>query len=676
MFVFACFVGLSVAVCGQIPEGNTYTNSLGMEFVRIESGTFSMGYDGAELPKDVTDKSWLAFGDADERPVHDVTVSRPFYMGVVEVTNEQYEAFDPDHKALRGKLKFSTDDDEAVVFVSWHDAVAFCEWLSKKEGLPYRLPTEAEWEYACRAGTTTLFSMGDALPAEYLQNPGQSWYPDPVRAADSPLVPLHVGKTSPNAWGLHDMHGNVEEWCLDWYGPYTSGPQTDPVGLADGDFRVARGGSHSTEPYYLRTANRAATLPEDRTWVIGFRVVIGEMPKTAPLPVPSPARWQVDVRDNRPAEYGSRMDPDRPYFSGPQEYVKVPDDVMGPIFANHNHCPALVECPNGDLLAIWYSCVEERGRELCIVASRLRYGQKEWDEAEMFWDAPDRNDHASALWFDGDQTLYHFNGLSVTATWGSLATIMRTSTDNGATWSKARIIVPDHGPRHMPIESVFRTAEGAILLPCDAATGGDGGSAIHLSYDKGETWTDPGGTIAGIHAGVVQLQDGRLMAFGRGDTINERMPKSISTNMGKTWSVEPSPFPPIGGGQRLVLTRLQEGSLFFASFAIEVPFTDATGTERVGTGLFGALSFDDGETWPVRRLITDNGAGRQVAAMDGNLFLMDSDHAEPRGYMSVCQGADGTIHLISSRQHYQFNLAWLKTPAEAAVRALTVVGRD
>jgi formylglycine-generating enzyme required for sulfatase activity len=643
-----------------------------MEFVRIAPGVFSMGYDGTELPKDVTEKAWLAFGDTDERPVHDVTISQAFYMGVVEVTNEQFEAFEPDHNALRGKLRFSTDEDEAVVFVSWHDAVAFCEWLAEKEGLPYRLPTEAEWEYACRAGTTTLFSMGDALPPEYLQNPGQSWFPDPVRAVDSPVVPLHVGKTAPNAWGLHDMHGNVEEWCLDWYGPYTDGPQTDPVGLADGDFRVARGGSHSTEPYYLRTANRAATLPEDRTWVIGFRVVIGEMPKTVPLPVPSPARWKEDVRDSRPADYGSRMDPEIPYFNGPQEYVKVPDDAMGPIFAHHNHCPALVECPNGDLLAIWYSCVEERGRELCIVASRLRYGQEEWDEAEMFWDAPDRNDHASALWFDGDKTLYHFNGLSVTATWGSLATIMRTSTDNGATWSKARIIVPEHGPRHMPIESVFRTAEGAILLPCDAVTGGDGGSAIHLSYDKGETWTDPGGTIAGIHAGVVQLKDGRLMAFGRGDTINERMPKSISTDMGKTWSVEPSPFPPIGGGQRLVLTRLQEGPLFFASFATEVLFTDTTGAERKGVGLFGALSFDDGETWPVRRLITDDGAGRQVAAMDGNLFLMDGDHAEPRGYMSVCQGADGTIHLISSRQHYQFNLAWLKTPTEAAVPALTL----
>ncbi|MCC6699104.1 MAG: SUMF1/EgtB/PvdO family nonheme iron enzyme [Candidatus Hydrogenedentes bacterium] len=660
MITYVCLLGLAVA--GQIPEGNSHMNSIGMEFVRIQAGSFSMGYDGTPIPEAVAEKPWRISGDTDERPVHEVTISKPFFMGATEVTNAQFEAYSPEHKALRGKLCFSKEDDEAVAFVSWHEAVAFCEWLSKKEGLPCRLPTEAEWEYACRAGSTTLFSMGDALPPEYLQNPGQSWYPDPVRAADSPEIALHVGKTAPNAWGLYDMHGNLEEWCLDWYGPYAEGAQTDPVGPAGGDFRVARGGSHSTEPYFLRTANRAATLPEDRTWVIGFRVVIGDMPKTAPLPVGSLKRWQENVRAERPEEAKQKRDPNTPYFNGPQEYVEIPADASGPIFAKHNHCPALVECPNGDLLAIWYSCVEERGRELCIVASRLRYGQAEWDEASMFWDAPDRNDHASALWFDGEKTLYHFNGIGVAATWGNLATIMRTSTDNGVTWSKAKLIVPEHGLRHMPIESVFRTQDGAILLPCDAVTGGNGGTAIHLSYDNGATWIEPGGTIAGIHAGVTQLTDGRLMALGRGDTIQERMPRSISSDLGKTWTVTPSVFDPIGGGQRLVLTRLQEGPLFLACFAAQVPFTDASGAARVGTGLFGALSFDDGETWPIRRLITDDGATRQIGTLDGEPIPMDGDHAELRGYLSVCQGADGTIHLISSRQHYAFNVAWLQAP--------------
>ena len=193
----------------------------------------------------------------------------------------------------------------------------------------------------------------------------------------------------------------------------------------------------------------------------------------------------------------------------------------------------MVNCPNGDLLAIWYTCRDEPGRELAIVASRLPYGGAEWQPASSFWDAPDRNDHAPALWVDEQGTIYHFNGLSAAATWGSLATVMRTSHDNGVTWSKARLIMPEHGLHHMPIESVIRTREGAILVPCDAVTGGDGGSAVLVSRDEGQTWRDPGegqpapqfaegatgAWIAGIHAGFVQLANGDIMAFGRGNSI-------------------------------------------------------------------------------------------------------------------------------------------------------------
>ena len=181
-------------------------------------------------------------------------------MGVTEVTNAQFEQFDPKHRALRGKMGFSKDDDEAVVFVSWHDAVRFCEWLSKKERLPYRLPTEAEREYACRAGTTTHFHTGDTLPKEFHKNARESWFPDPRRTRPDDVVPLFPGKAPANPWGLHDMHGNVEEWCHDWYGPYEAGTQTDPIGRADGEFRVTRGGGHSTEPFFLRSANRLAAL--------------------------------------------------------------------------------------------------------------------------------------------------------------------------------------------------------------------------------------------------------------------------------------------------------------------------------------------------------------------------------------------------------------------------------
>ena len=646
-----------VAHLAVLPEDKEYNNSIGMKLVRIESGSFTMGKDETPLPMDIAGYDWRVQGDFDERPAHEVTISKPFYMGACQVTNAQYEQFDPQHRKLRGKLHFSKADDEAVVFVSWHDAVRFCEWLSEKEELPYRLPTEAEWEYACRAGTTTPFSTGDTLPEELLKRPG--------RKLEEEVVSLLVGQTTPNAWGLYDMHGNVEEWCHDWYGPYETDEQTDQVGCAEGDFKVTRGGSHSTESYYLRSANRMGTIPEDNHWLIGLRVVIGEMPKTKPTPAPPPQLWQRDVKQDVPQDLEKGPDPGKPYFKGPRKYVKIPPDSNGPMFSRHNHVPAIIECANGDLFALWYTCVREPGREVGVVASRLRYGAEEWDPASPFWDAPDRNDHTTTIWFDGSETIFHFNGLSAAATWGSLAMLIRTSRDNGVTWSKARFIVPEHGIRHMPIESVFRTKEGYIVLPCDAVTGG-GGTAIWVSRDEGETWEDPGGTIAGIHAGVAQLNDGRLMAFGRGENIDGRMPESVSSNMGKDWAYSASIFPPIGGGQRPVLLRLREGPLYLTSFGPEMTIVDDSGKQHKVSGLFGALSFDDGETWPIRRLITDDGAGQEVEALDGRMFTMSMTSAEPRGYMAVCQGVNGVIHLISSRQHYAFNLEWLKTKPQIA----------
>ncbi|MHC4575681.1 MAG: SUMF1/EgtB/PvdO family nonheme iron enzyme [Planctomycetota bacterium] len=532
-------------------------------------------------------------GDYDERPNRRVTISKPFYMGICEVTNEQYERFDPLHVHLRGKLGFSIENNEAAVFVDWHEAKAFCDWLSKKEGLPYRLPTEAEWEYACRAGTTTHFHTGDTLPELYLKNPDHSWYPDPDRGRGrEEVVPLHAGETPPNPSGLYDTHGNVEEWCSDWYGPYEAQPQTDPVGRIDGDFKVTRGGSHATFAYYLRSANRMGTLPENKTWLIGFRVVLGQPSQTPPLSIPPRPQHQQNVKQVVPPDLTKAPDPKKPYFKGPVNYVKVPDNSFGPLFSRHNHNSAVVECPNGDLLATWFTTYSERGREMALAAARLPYGKKNWQPASPFWDAPDRNDPAHALWYDRASTIYHFSSISVAATWGPLAVAMRTSTDSGAAWSKPHLIIPEHGRRHQVIESVFRTNEGYLVLPCDATPSGGGGTALHISRDGGLTWTDPGGTIAGIHAAVTQLNDGRLLAFGRGDTINNRMPLSLSSDMGKTWTCTPSIFPPIGGGRRLVLLRLKEGPLFLASFANEEPImiTDVTGKKRPVTGLFAAIS--------------------------------------------------------------------------------------
>jgi len=604
-----------------------FVNSIGMQMLPVPAGSFRMGSQD---------------GDFDEKPVHNVTISQPFYVSKYEVTNAQYEQFDADHEQLdhRG---FSHQPDEAVIFVSWHDANEFCQWLSQKEGLPYRLPTEAEWEYACRAGTTTPFHTGDNCECD--KNQQETWGPEPLS--------LSVGSGSPNAWGLYDMHGNVEEWCHDWYGSYQPEDQVDPLGYIDGDFKVARGGSHSTETYYCRSANRTGTLPKDKQWITGFRVIIAPLPNTVPLPVPPPRLYQTDVSQQIPPDIDHGPDPNLPYYKGPRTYVRIPSGSNGPLFSRHNHDPALIDCPNGDLLAIWYSTRREPGRELCVAASRLRYGLDEWEQASPFWDAPDRNDHCPAMWVDETAKIYHFAGLADAATWGALAVVLRTSTDNAVTWSKARLIVPTHDKRHMPVESVFRTTWGSILLPCDA----NPGTAIWLSDDDGQTWYDPGGTIAGIHAGVVELTDMSLLAFGRGDNIDDRMPRSISDDMGKTWTYSPSEFPPISGGQRVVLRRLKEGPI------LSVSFTSRSGMVINGQevyGMFAAISYNQGRTWPIKKLITAGGPPQRLDG-GGNTgeFIMDDTHAEPRGYLAATQTPDRVIHLISSALHYEFNLEWL-----------------
>ncbi len=637
-------------------------NSLGMQLTPIPAGSFHMGSHGqGEL--------------YDEFPIHPVTITKPFLMGATEVTNAQYEQFDPSHKELRGKYGLSKGDDEAVIFVDYYEAEAFCDWLSKKEGKTYRLPTEAEWEYACRAGSYWNFWMDDGLPGVYHKNQQNVW------GTDSTIC-LQVGKTPPNPFGLYDMHGNVEEWCSDWYGPYEASAQTDPVGRADGLYKVTRGGSHSTPERFLRSANRMAMLPEDKHWLTGFRVVQADMPQSQPLSALEPASQETVSRQKYNWETPSKA----PFFAEPLVYVNTPDCSSGVPFYKHNHCPAVSWCDNGDLLAIWFTCDEESGREMVILESRLKPGATEWTEPREFFRVPDRNVTGSSL-LNNNGTLIHMNGMEAAGTWETLAMVMRTSTDNGATWSRPRMVAPEHARRHQVIAGSSITKEGWLVQAADATPRSNGGTAFHLSKDNGLTWEDmgksnpgtfkagaSGGTIAGIHAGVVQLSDGRFMALGRGDGIVdrnglERMPMSISEDNGRTWTYSASEFPPIDGGQRLVLMRLREGPLLLISFTNHpfrlknglngMTFKDKDGNEYTGYGMYAALSFDEGKTWPVKKLLTDG----KSRFMDGGawtgFFDMDSTHAEPRGYLAATQSPDQVIHLLSSRNHYRFNLSWL-----------------
>ncbi len=652
-----CLAGIwlvQLLAAQQMPE---------IRMVDIPAGSFYVGGEGAGE-------------DYDEQPIHKVNITHPFKMSVTEITNAQFEAFRPEHKVLRGKNGLSLEDDEAVVYVSYADAVAFCEWLSRKEGKNYRLPTEAEWEYACRAGTYYLYNTGDGLPEAYRKNQ--------QTARDLKPVSLKVGQTPPNAFGLCDMHGNVEEWCLDWYGPYLPGEQNDPAGRTTGNFRVTRGGSHNTPDKYLRSANRMAMIPDDKHAQTGFRIVESEF---TPVATVAPALPSYNQQEVNQTNYTWTV-VNEPVFKAPVPYVLQPEMGSGNPFFSHNHQPAITWCDNGDLLAIWFSADEENGRGMVVLASRLRAGTEQWDRSSLFFKVPDRNMTGSALLNDRQGTLYHLNGVEASGDWQNLMMVMRTSRDNGQTWSAPQIIAPEHTKRHQVIAGTIRTREGWLIQPCDAGPGSHDGAAIHISKDGGQTWQDPwdgkplpefkegntGSTIAGIHAGVVQLKDGSLMALARGNSILNkdgklRMPMSLSKDMGKTWTYYASEFPPIDGGQRLVFMRLNEGPLLLISFTdhpLRTPesdrgmiFPDREGNNFRGYGLYAAVSYDEGKTWPVKRLLTDG----ITRFLDGGAwtkyFLMDATHAEPRGYMAATQSPDNLIHLVSSRLYYCFNLAWI-----------------
>jgi len=239
---------------GKSQKEITYhTNALGMEFVRIPTGKFKMG-------------STEGYGD--EKPVHEVTITKAFYLSATEVTQAQY-------KTVTGQSPSRfTSDTNPVERVSWNDAVAFCKALSKRDGVPYRLPTEAEWEYSCRAGTTTPFYTGATISTDLANYDGNYTYGDGQKG-------VYRAKTTPvasfpaNSWGLYDMHGNVYEWCQDWYNNahYAKSAAQDPKGPNAGSSRVLRGGSWYVDPSYCPSAGRGGSSPTYAVTRGGFRIV-------------------------------------------------------------------------------------------------------------------------------------------------------------------------------------------------------------------------------------------------------------------------------------------------------------------------------------------------------------------------------------------------------------------
>ena len=266
------FAGILVAVAGLLAvpgpadadtPGETFVNSIGMEFVRIPAGQFIMGSPLEEASRGVSEIQ------------HPVTISQPFYMQTTEVTVDQW-------RAVMGKRLFAKkkgSGDMPVVKVSWHDCMKFIRKLNQMDGHRYDLPTEAQWEYAARGGTDTAYFWGnqiDCTRAMYANNPMKhdACAASHGRAGLPPGQPAPVGRFAPNAWGLYDMHGNVWEWCRDRFDRYSPVSTVDPCTTESGQDRVRRGGSWFGAGYSSRSANRAYAHPMSRLQNTGFRLVM------------------------------------------------------------------------------------------------------------------------------------------------------------------------------------------------------------------------------------------------------------------------------------------------------------------------------------------------------------------------------------------------------------------
>jgi formylglycine-generating enzyme required for sulfatase activity len=258
-------------------EEKNITNSIGMKLVLIPAGKFQMGSPETEE------------GRESKELQHEVTITRPFYLGVYEVTQREWETV-VQKKANTSKFNSNRGGslDHPAENMNWRQAVDYCKKLSalpaeKEAGRTYRLPTEAEWEYACRAGTTTPVHYGKSLSSKEANFNGNFPYGG-AEKGDYLRKTEKVGSHAPNAWGLYDMHGNVAEWCSDYYDPkyYSTGPKEDPKGPAKGVFptdyendfyRVVRGGCWVDEAVACRSAYRFRAMPHDAYQLIGLRLV-------------------------------------------------------------------------------------------------------------------------------------------------------------------------------------------------------------------------------------------------------------------------------------------------------------------------------------------------------------------------------------------------------------------
>jgi len=714
----AGLIAVAALIAAQSPAR---VNSIGMALVRLAPGSFDMGIDSTPLPKSLTKgPSGVIYdrpasgGDYDEAPVHQVSLTQPFWMSVTEVTIEQYGRFRP---AYRGNPYYAP----SASGVSWNDAAAFCQWLSQKEGIPYRLPTEAEWEYAARAGTRTPFWSGSAPPAP----------------------------ETPNPWGLKNMHSGVAEWVLDWHGLYSREPQTDPVGPALGIARVVRGGgldyrASKTDggrrlpaemPYYARSANRAGIAPgfDSPEHNIGFRVVQAALPSTKPLPYDAPF-FQRAVKQSA-VETARGPDPARPFYHTRPLFPNLHGQGMRevgwrigfrPGLGVVYHNSAVQVCANGDLVAAYYNTLkEEDDPDQTVMTMRLRYGAEDWDMPEPWPDFPDAADAAPVFWNDHGKLWFFFGSPRLLA---APPFQFLTSTDNGATWSGVEFphlkgAVGKYTPQ--PINSVVRakdgtkggtaggtkdgtkggTASGTAGSAKDGTKGDTAGGANDGT--KGGTASGTAGAAGDTKGGTKDDTAGGTAGYTKGGTAGGTASGTAGGAPGGTI------YLPVdgAGGQSALFATEDEGQTWYdtggrtagrhttlvlgkdgALIGFGGKNTDIDGFMPKAVSRDGGKTYETGKT-PFRPL----GSGQRPSMIrldSGRLFfvadLFDKKKLGPQGagafvalseddgatwktrrlpglltvgYTTATQGPNGVIHIVTSKNqpdlHIQLNEAWV-----------------
>ena len=634
----------------------TLLTSLGQaqEFSQIDKTVFARGATVADSLED--GRRAQSGPDWDEGPQHNVQVSS-FRIANRQVSMQEFANFMAGYRKRIETHRIEWSADSPAVLVSWNEATAYCQWLSKQTQQIYRLPTEAEWELA-------------AANADSLK--------------------------------LSEISDGVQEWCHDWWSPYKSPEKLliDPRGPNSGTVRILRdGGGGSVEETKrssenknvvgspvvdYRVTDRSATVPDDRRRNLGFRLVIGkaidgetaEQGGLSGVPYENVSQKKKDWTKKQAAPYfvagGKFIDPAK------EQFTELP-------YWNRHHVPSITYCDNGDLLTTAFTAPFDNSDQMAILITRLRNGAVKWDPPARFFVAPDHNVTSATLFNAGNGVIHHYNGLGNNQC-EDFSMIKRISQDNGATWSAPKIVhrfpigaaTPENPfgkPRlwpHMDLKFYKIDGQRVLLMSTDVGAGNELGSAIFSSHDDGESWQEitrtgwnsdffadggkQAGWIAGIHAPFEQLADGSLIAIGRSNNIDSFAPLSRSNDFGKTWTYTASPFPPTLSTQRTMLMRLSEGPLLFVGFtdssvkagngtAKGLEFVDTSGKKETGLGMFGAISLDEGKSWTRRKLIP----------------IWHTQHWKSRfyGYLSSVQTPDGMIHLVSSKYYYRFNLAWL-----------------